>query len=238
MTRFLSSLLAGAAVAVALGAAAQAQAVTSLPRFTTAPNGLRLETSVKSFAEMRFDRIVRQTFDLSCGAAALATIMTHYWGQDVSEADVISGILEGIDDEQAAKIQGAGFSLLELKQFAEANGFVSGGFKLTGVEQLATLKVPAISLVNNRGYAHFVVIKGIDDKNVFIADPAFGNRRRTLEAFAEEWNQVILILVDPSGQFGNEEFLSDPTIQLSNRDLQSMLALVEGAPFGYGANEY
>jgi predicted double-glycine peptidase len=144
---------------------------------------------------MRFKNVMHQTRDLSCGAAALGTILRYYYGEDVSEEQIID---EGFKAGDADKIRRDGFSMLELKRIAEKRGYQAGGFRIPDVEKLANLKVPVITLMSVRGYNHFVVVKGISDGRVYIADPAFGNRSRTIESFAADWDHVILVAVSPN----------------------------------------
>jgi uncharacterized protein len=178
---------------------------------TRLPGGTVTVAPVRSFAAMRFDRVVRQSFDLSCGAAALATLMEHYWGRDdMSERQIIDAVIAAAPESEKDQIANAGFSMLELKRHAEREGFIAGGFRLTDVNQIASLRAPAITLINSRGYAHFVVIKGVANGRVFIADPAFGNRAVPLQQFGREWNQTILVIVDPNAQ-GDPTFRMDPT---------------------------
>jgi uncharacterized protein len=152
---------------------------------------------VRSFAALRFDGIVRQTHDLSCGAAALATLLHGFFGRDVTEKSIIDAILATASEDDKAKIAEGGFSMLELKRKAETVGLVAGGFRARNAEELRSLKAPAIVLVNSRGYSHFVVVRRVVGDDVFIADPAFGNRVETLTRFAASWNNVFLVAVDP-----------------------------------------
>jgi predicted double-glycine peptidase len=52
---------------------------------------------------------------------------------------------------------------------------------------------------------------------VYVADPAFGNRSRTLEEFKAEWSQIILVYLHrtrkPQNQFALEPSLRAPTAQ-------------------------
>lgn len=177
-----------------------------------------LQAPVTTYAQIRFRGVVRQQFDLSCGAAALATLLTHHWGVKVSEREIIESIGAKATAEQKKQISRSGFSMLELKRFGEGMGFAAGGFRIDKVEVLKELRHPAITLTNIRGYQHFAVIKGVRDGRVFIADPAFGNRVRTLEAFAAEWNNVILVLVSdrhkPEAGFKLEAGATSPTREL------------------------
>jgi predicted double-glycine peptidase len=173
------------------------------------PGGGLVWAPVRSLVELRFTNVVRQSYDLSCGAAALATILNHYYGDEVSERTIIDSMLEIGTKEKILK---DGFSLLELKRFAEKEGYVSAGYRLEKVDDLVKVKVPSIALVNVRGYAHFVVIKGVVGGQVYVADPAFGNRARSLKSFAQEWNQVILVVLSPT-RSGNAAFIEDGTLR-------------------------
>jgi len=173
------------------------------------PGSTLLNKPVVSLAELRFKNIVRQAYDVSCGAAALATIFNYYYGERVGEQELVREMLELGDKE---KIRKEGFSLLEIKRFAERQGYVSRGYRLGDVKDLTRLTVPAITLSNVRGYAHFVVIKGVAGGQVFIADPAFGNRSRPLDAFANEWNGVILLVLSATRE-ANSAFTLDPTLK-------------------------
>jgi predicted double-glycine peptidase len=193
---------------LAAGCAAQARGGTvAVP--PGGPARTVLNVPVKSLVELRFKNVVKQAYDLSCGAAALATIVNHYYGDPIAEQEVVDGAVALGDRE---KILRDGFSMLELKRFAERKGYVSAGYRLGSAEDLARLKVPVITLTNVRGYAHFVVIKGVVGGQVYIADPAFGNRSRSLRAFEREWNRVILVVLDANKQ-GNTAFITDGALK-------------------------
>jgi predicted double-glycine peptidase len=51
---------------------------------------------VQSLYEHRTGKVVRQDFDLSCGAAALATVLRYQHGEDVSEKDVALGLIASV----------------------------------------------------------------------------------------------------------------------------------------------
>src|SRR5260370_16548078 len=69
----------------------------------------------------------------------------------------------------------SGFSLLDIKNYLSRRGLESNGYRAP-LEKLAGVRVPAIVLVNVRGYAHFVVLEGIRDGWVLLSDPANGTR--------------------------------------------------------------
>jgi uncharacterized protein len=187
------------------------------------PGGAMITVQRKSVVDLRFVNVVRQRFDLSCGAAAVATLLTYFYGDKVEEQEVIEQVLKVGD---RAKIEKDGFSMLELKQFGERKGYVVQGFKVNKAEALAELKIPFLTLVNNRGYNHFVIVKGTKDGIVYIADSAFGNRSVPLEQFKSEWGSIILIYLSrtkkPNNRLALEPGLRAPigqVVQLVDRYL-------------------
>jgi predicted double-glycine peptidase len=174
------------------------------------PGGTTMITApVTSFVELRYKNMVRQSNDVSCGAAALATILDYFYDETVTEDSVMDGIMASLSNlNDKDKIEKEGFSLLELKRYAEELGYVSNGYRLDGVQRLAQLPVPVIGLVNVRGYNHFVVIKGVMEEQVYLADPAFGNSTRPLNGFDREWNGIILAVLHPTKE-GNSTFAMD-----------------------------
>ena len=99
------------------------------------------------------------------------------------------------------RIRTEGFSLLDMKYFAEERGYDTKGFRI-GPEVLDRLAIPAVTLIDTRGYKHFVVIKGAENGMVYIADPARGQRRVSKEDFLDEWQNVVFFVAakrDDSG---------------------------------------
>jgi hypothetical protein len=158
-----------------------------------------IKKEVKSFKKKKFDYIVRQTTDFSCGAAALATLMTYYFGQDTSEYDVLNAVFVNADDEAKNRIKRQGISLLDLKYFAETKGLVGKGYRMK-VQELETLDRPAIILINYKGFKHFVVIKGISKEQVCLADPARGVWFCDLDDFEEMWSGILLAFKREKGE--------------------------------------
>jgi predicted double-glycine peptidase len=148
-------------------------------------------TRVLSVREARFTTTLRQQHDFSCGSAALATLLTHHYGKAVVERDVFAYMYEHGDRE---KIRRQGFSMLDMKRYLSAQGFQADGFELP-VERLATERVPAIVLLSERGYKHFVVVKGYARGRVLVGDPSMGTRAISLQRFRRLWTNQILFVV-------------------------------------------
>lgn len=157
---------------------------------------------VQSLEAMRFEGVVRQQHDLSCGAAAVATLLKHYYGDPVSEEELID---DAIRVGNAEKIRQEGFSMLELKRVGERRGYVVEAYRILNVEALRNVDVPLVTLVATRGYEHFVVLKAIVGDRVHLADPAHGNRTLSVDQFKAEWKEVIMAFLSPTHQ-GREDF--------------------------------
>jgi predicted double-glycine peptidase len=199
--RFLCSLIA---LAIATPAAAEPQQHASLWLGPTA-EGSRLLVSkpLRSWKDMKFDGLVRQQTDFSCGAAVLATVFNAAYGKHTTEAQVLVNMLK-IADPQIVKDKG--FSLLDMKNYVNGVGFASEGYQVD-FDALHHLKVPGIVLLNLRGYHHFVVIRKVTDDIVQIGDPALGNRVMSRRDFERAWNNVVFVIVgdglDPNSVLNN-----------------------------------
>lgn len=156
----------------------------------------------RSMQEAKFSQVVRQQYDFSCGSAALATLLTFHYGQQTNEQDAFGAMYAAGDKE---KIATAGFSLLDMKTYLESIGYQADGYQTT----LATLEkagVPAIALISYRGYRHFVVIKGIQDDEVLIGDPALGIKFVSRAEFESTWENGVLFIIKNKPKIGQEHF--------------------------------
>jgi len=149
------------------------------------------QRSILSVRERKFDGIVKQQTDFSCGAAVIATLFRDGYGAQVGESDVLRGMFNYTD---AALVRTRGFSLLDIKNYAKIVGLTAEGYEID-IPQLRKLRVPAIVLLDVGGYHHFAIIRHADDRYAYIADPALGYLRLTLADFASEWNGIVLVIV-------------------------------------------
>ena len=143
----------------------------------------------------KYKHIVHQAYDYSCGSAALTTILKFHLGLNINEQDAMKGMLE--HGEQDKIIARRGFSLLDMKRYVATLGSESGGFR-ADMNDLAKLGEPAIVPIDYAGFKHFVVVKGIRDGKVFIADPSAGNIAFSVQEFAGLWDKGTLFVIYPS----------------------------------------
>ena len=143
---------------------------------------------VKSLLEIRRERVVIQKWDLSCGAAALTTLLRYQHGDPVTEKDVATALInrsEYLRNPQLVQIR-EGFSLLDLKRYVDGRGYQGTGLRQLTLDDL-NRRAPILIPIQTRGYNHFVVFRGQRDNRVLLADPAWGNRTMTVEHFMQAW---------------------------------------------------
>ena len=146
---------------------------------------------ITSMKQARARTTLIQKYDFSCGSAAVATLLTHHYGMPVNEETVFQ---EMYSTGNQAKIHKEGFSLLDMKRFLAARGFEADGFQLP-LDKLNEARVPAIVLINESGYHHFVVVKGVSADRVLLGDPARGTRILSRSDFEARWQNSLLFVI-------------------------------------------
>lgn len=150
---------------------------------------------VMSMKELRDSRVVHQNYDFSCGAAAVATLLTYSYDTPTTERDAFDTMWAVGDQEH---IKTYGFSLLDMQKYLESRGFHAVGYRIT-LEKLRRLHTPAIALISPGGYNHFVVVRGWRNGAAIVADPQQGLKRIPEEDFQAVWNGIVFLLRDTDG---------------------------------------
>ena len=150
------------------------------------------EVKAMSIKERKFRSTVHQKYDFSCGSAALSTLLTYHYGYPVNEETIYKAMWDKGDQ---AKIRKEGFSLLDMKHFLESKGYAADGYTAS-LDKLAQVGIPAIVLIREGGYNHFVVIKGIRDGKVAYGDPAQGSRVMDQAQFEHMMINKILFVIN------------------------------------------
>lgn len=155
--------------------------------------GSSMTVKVMSLKERQFRATVRQQYDYSCGSAALATLLTYHYHDPVSEQIAFHEMWE---DGNQEKIRHEGFSLLDIKRYLENRGYSADGYEAS-LDKLAQVGIPAIALIRDNGYNHFVVIKGVRDGQVAVGDPSVGARIIPRDEFEKKrLNRILFVIND------------------------------------------
>ena len=142
---------------------------------------LRLDLDAKpEFGEKVIRRfaLVEQAEEMDCGAACLAMLCRHYGLQ------ITLGKLR-----ELANVTTQGATLDSLARAGETLGFSSRGVQCT-FDALQGFELPFI--VHWEGY-HYVIVYGVSKRQVWVADPALGFRKLSVEAFERGWSGTCLI---------------------------------------------
>ncbi|EPI3007141.1 C39 family peptidase [Neisseria gonorrhoeae] len=134
------------------------------------------KVKIQSWKARRDFNIVKQDLDFSCGAASVATLLNNFYGQKLTEEEV----LEKLGKEQMRA------SFEDMRRIMPDLGFEAKGYALS-FEQLAQLKIPVIVYLKYRKDDHFSVLRGVDGNTVLLADPSPGHVSMSRAQFLEAW---------------------------------------------------
>jgi len=164
--------------------------IVSLSLATQVATGLRWENwrDILSREDLFKNKVVLQTSNFSCGAAALATLINCYLGGNTTEEEILylSGEVHSLQ----------GISFLGLKRAAEAKGYIAQGFRLD-MPTLERLNFPVLVFIRRDDRPHFVVVQKIDQERIFLADPGQGCIRMSHAKFIRIWQGETLIILFP-----------------------------------------
>jgi predicted double-glycine peptidase len=193
--------------------------------------GSRIFVPVKSFKELRDEHVIKQAFDYSCGAAALATLLTYGLMDTVSEREILSQAMSTLSAAGVDLRRKEGLSLLDLQRVSEARGHKAMGFRLNP-RYLSKLEMPVMVYIEPRNYEHFAVLKGVRGNMAYLADPSLGNTRMPLYRFLDMWlgengEGIIFVVEHSDGSWPDSyplklktDILTDPAIASSRQMLE------------------
>jgi apolipoprotein N-acyltransferase len=136
-------------------------------------------TPLSSLQEDRVSDKFLQAKTNTCGPAVVAYVFS-FFGKEVSESDVV----------EAVSMTAKGTSMLELKNYINANGFKAIGVKesYTALEQEV---LPVIAYINDD---HYVVINKVTSNHVYVFDPVEGHVIIARDLFRQAWNGYLLLV--------------------------------------------
>jgi predicted double-glycine peptidase len=199
------------------------------------PGGAVIYKPIQSVRERKFEDLVQQKTDFSCGAAALATILRQAYWLDVDEEQIIAGMLAQ-SDQNLVRVQG--FSMLDMKRYVESIGMRARGYRVAP-ETLTDIKIPVVVLLDIRGYKHFVVMQRVHDGWVYIGDPVLGHKRFKVDDFVKGWNGIIFAVIGQG--YDKSNALLDPPVPLTAKNRINTFSPVRDADlmdFGFIKSDF
>ena len=169
---------------------------------------LRIQKHARSWQSIKYENVVVQQSDYSCGAAALATLVRYYWGDPVTEAHFLRAILSFLSPEQLKDRVENGLSMTDLRKAAVKRGYTASMGRIS-LTELTELRAPVVVRIKKRDYEHFVVYRGLINDRVFLADPMRGNLRLSICEFSQQWpDRAILVVAKPGMELPKDTPLS------------------------------
>lgn len=182
------------------------------------PSATPMAKTMRTWRDMRFKEMAAQRFDFSCGSAALATLLQSGYGIETSEPQLIKAMLR---EDNAAEVLKNGFSMLDMKRYAESIGMRAHGYRIDA-DALYRLQMPVIALLDLKGYKHFVVVKGAASGRVFVADPALGHRVMPESDFVAGWNGIVLAVLADTPMRADSYLLTSRTSPALQRRVDAL----------------
>jgi hypothetical protein len=179
-----------------IGIASSAIGTPASPAVSATASPVVVNNNVIPLEEFRDRHVIKQNYDYSCGSAALATLLNYYVGENLTERQVIQGLMEYGNKSKIAERKA--FSLLDMKKFVNKLGYEAAGYKAE-LKDILGLNKPCIVPLEFFGYRHFTVLKGFHNEHIFLADPFRGNTSYTISEFEKMWYETVIFVVDIKG---------------------------------------
>jgi len=192
-----------------------------------------------SYRPLRYTHVVGQTDWYTCGAAAVATLLTYYYNDPATEEEVLEVAIE--ETKRSGKDPLEGLTALSLKRALEKRGYRVKAYRVN-LEQLADYfrrgGLPVVGHVT-KPQLHFLVIAGVVDLpqggplQILLADPSWGRRIVPLEALVTEkgFSGVILLAIPKTkAQLKEAKALQAQELAWARSELARLLALRRRLP--------
>lgn len=161
-----------------------------------------------SYMDMKYGITVRQQLDFSCGAAALASLATFYWGERLSEVDVLKILLSRYSTEERKKKKDEGFSFDDLIFAAKQLGFEAEGARIDS-EELSKAAGPLIVHLDKGTFQHFSVLRRASKGTYYLSDPVVGTITMPKGEFVGQYTGFALALWRKGSTLPDQSRLTD-----------------------------
>ncbi len=136
--------------------------------------------------------VIHQAEDNSCGAAVLATVLTYEIGNKTTEAGILAWIRKQRALENPKISPYRGLATWEIVAYLNHRGYPAKTYRVQQTKYLAQLRPPAILLIKRWGRGHYVLLRKLDSRYAWVADPASGNHRISLARLQAQWSGYLV----------------------------------------------
>lgn len=165
---------------------------------TLLPLFLKAEFVVKSYQEIKNEKVIRQNYEESCGAASLATLINILDDSNLTELD----LLKAMSGQQLYTDM---VSFADLNDAVKKLGFQSKSYKIDRKILESIMSVPIlVKIEDDPRFPHFVVIINHKGNYLQIFDPSYGEYISSKREFYSVWDRFkkggFALIINPKKQ--------------------------------------
>ncbi|EDP6839860.1 cysteine peptidase family C39 domain-containing protein [Campylobacter upsaliensis] len=165
---------------------------------TLLPLFLKAEFVVKSYQEIKNEKVIRQNYEESCGAASLATLINILDDSNLTESD----LLKAMSGQQLYTDM---VSFADLNDAVKKLGFQSKSYKIDRKILENIMSVPIlVKIEDDPRFPHFVVIINHKGNYLQIFDPSYGEYISSKREFYSVWDRYnkggFALIINPKKQ--------------------------------------
>ncbi|EAL3906962.1 peptidase C39 [Campylobacter upsaliensis] len=165
---------------------------------TLLPLFLKAEFVVKSYQEIKNEKVIRQNYEESCGAASLATLINILDDSNLTELD----LLKAMSGQQLYTDM---VSFADLNDAVKKLGFQSKSYKIDRKILESIMSVPIlVKIEDDPRFPHFVVIINHKGNYLQIFDPSYGKYISSKREFYSVWDRYnkggFALIINPKKQ--------------------------------------
>ena len=140
------------------------------------------EWVVKSYQEIKNEKVIRQNYEQSCGAASLATLINTLDDNNLTELD----LLKTMSEQQLYTDM---VSFADLNDAVKKLGYESKSYKVDRKILENIISVPIlVKIEDDPRFPHFVVIINHKGNYLQILDPSYGEYISSKREFYSVWD--------------------------------------------------
>ncbi|AWI33636.1 C39 family peptidase [Helicobacter apodemus] len=172
--------------------------------FSWLPLALKAEFILKSYQEIRNEKVIRQTYEQSCGASSLATLINLIDNQKLSELDLLKVMSE-------KELTTDMVSFLDLEEAVKKLDFKSDSFRINEQVLDKLINIPLlVKIEDDPRFPHFVIIINYQGDFLKVLDPSFGEYISSKREFYSIWDREnkggYALVVVPKQEFKRLDF--------------------------------
>ncbi len=165
---------------------------------TLLPLFLKAKFVVKSYQEIKNEKVIRQNYEESCGAASLATLINILDDSNLTELD----LLKAMSGQQLYTDM---VSFADLNDAVKKLGFQSKSYKIDRKILESIMSVPIlVKIEDDPRFPHFVVIINHKGNYLQIFDPSYGEYISSKREFYSVWDRYnkggFALIINPKKQ--------------------------------------